>query len=105
MELNIFTGFEYLLSHEQLARESLRRPKLTTNNQNNFRRDYTDGRINQYHNSFVAYQQGILCGQSKDGAGLFDCAREYYGSSNLTVFLVPVTVSDLNNCIENRLEE
>lgn len=102
MKLNIFAGVEYLLSHEQLARESESLVEALDNDVA-FRSDFDMGRLNLYQHSFVAYHKGVLCGQSKVGRELYAEARTYYGGSNLAVFLVPEYVSELENNIKNKI--
>ena len=102
MTLNIFTGREYLLSHEQLARQS-NSIVNALDNPTAFRSDFDKGQLNVYRQSFVAYQQGVLCGQSKNAELLFNKAREYYGGSNLAVFLVPDSRDDLEQIIDHKL--
>lgn len=55
-----------------------------------FGKDLESGRLNAFRGSFVAYQKGVLCGQSKDRDLLFRSARACYGQSSLDVFQVPL---------------
>jgi len=54
-----------------------------------FLHDLFDRDLKGYEGTFVAYQKGILCGQSENGKLLYDDASSYYGSSGLSVFRVP----------------
>ncbi len=76
---------EYYLTHGALAQQ----PTRAGDNQSLFVHDLIDGRFLGYRGSYVAYQKGVLCGQSVDGETLFDCTGRYYGISSLGVFKVP----------------
>lgn len=87
--ITIFDGKEYILSNEELSKHK-NRAELETDNFRCFYKDLvSEDLISIYGGTFVAYQKGILCGQSKNRDLLKDIAKCYYGSSSLSVFLVP----------------
>ncbi len=76
---------EFYLSHGGLALQPSRRGDTTFL----FVDNLIDGKFKEYRGSFVAYQNGVFCGQSGDGQELYGCLGRYYGISSLAVFRVP----------------
>jgi hypothetical protein len=79
---------EYILDHRELAK----RPDRSTSAEGNihvFMKDVENGLLVPYERTFIAYQKGVLCGQSRNGKKLYGIASGYYGSSGLSVFKVP----------------
>ena len=58
--------------------------------------DLRNGTLKFYEGTFVAYWKGILCGQSVNGEALLKRASDYYGSSNLAIFKVPLDGKKVN---------
>jgi hypothetical protein len=78
----------FILTHGELARQEDKDAEV--GNWEGFQIDIKKGRLAKYLGSWVAYQQGVLCGQSSDGRLLFKSASHYYGASSLGVFKVPL---------------
>jgi hypothetical protein len=51
--------------------------------------DLQTGELNRYRGTYVAYKEGILCGQSKDGELLHKEAIFNLCSPNLEIYNVP----------------
>lgn len=79
---------DYLLSHTGLTRYPDRGDGSFEGNTDALRNDFFSGKLKGYR-GFVAYQKGVLCGQSMDGLALTEEAENYYGNSGLSVFSVP----------------
>lgn len=96
---------EYILRHDELAAQP-DRGRSQSENGAFFRVDFLEGKLDRYEGTFVAYQKGILCGQSADGEKLHHQASAYYGGSGLTVFQVPLKRDNewLDNAIANALQ-
>ncbi len=99
-EIKVVDLREFILSHDALS-IAPERGKSHEDNMFWFEHDLRSGHLKQYTGTFVAYQIGILCGQSRDGEKLYDQAHAYYGSSNLAVFPVPENLDGLAKAIEN----
>lgn len=100
--INILSPTEYILSHDDLASKSDRGDSPAANVPC-FKNDILKGRLDNYKNTFVAYQKGILCGQSKDGKELYNFASSYYGFSSLAVFKVPNSKVELENLLNEAI--
>ncbi len=68
MGLQIIVLREYVLSLEEFRIKSSERRRLNQepNNKKTFERDLESGILNRYIRTYVAYKEGILCGQSCD---------------------------------------
>ena len=68
MGLEIITKEEYVLSSKEFQIEKKRKiiKNHSTNNRVSFVLDYASGELKRYKGTFVAYKEGILCGQSED---------------------------------------
>lgn len=88
---------EYLLTHQQLSKKADRGTDLKDNDFL-FQIDFKKGRLDHYKNTYVAYQKGVLCGQSRE-ISLCRNAADYYGASSLTVFKVPENINDLEKAV------
>jgi hypothetical protein len=97
--VNILNPTEYILNHGDLVHQRDRGDSASANIPC-FKEDVLNGRLNNYKETFVAYQKGILCGQSKNQEELFKKATGYYGFSSLAVFMVPKEISQLENSIK-----
>lgn len=95
-------SYEYILSHEELARQEVR-GDVGLDNIPFFKMDFRRGTLDCYKGTAVAYHKGILCGQSENKEGLFEQAKSYYGSSNLAVFEVPNNTTGLEKSINEAL--
>ena len=104
-KLDVVTLREYILSHGELAKQPDRGARQA-DNPAFFKADFLEGRLDRYEGTFVAYQKGVLCGQSEDGEKLHHQAACYYGTSGLTVFQVPLKKDHkwADNAIENALQ-
>ena len=102
MELQRIIHEEFLYSHEELSKHDR---GIDAPNQQWFQSDFTQGLLDRYTGTFVAYHKGVLCGQSKDGKGLYEEAQQYFGSSNLAVFLVPSTWEDIDEALKSSFGE
>jgi len=71
-----------ILSHKLLSQQPPR-GESREDNVPGFRTDYANGLFEGYPGTAVAYQKGILCGQSRKPQDLYEKAVEYYGSSSL----------------------
>ena len=77
-----------IMTHDELAKT----PDRGTSGQYNelfFEIDFKSNLLDKYRGTAVLYWKGILCGQGPDPKELFKKAENYYGQSNLTVFVVP----------------
>mgnify|MGYP001560746907 CR=1 FL=1 len=83
-----FGGREFVLSHHALSKVP-DRCETRGENKTVMSADLKTGMLDHYKGSFVAYQKGVLCGQSADAARLTKAAGMYYGDSGLSVFKVP----------------
>ncbi len=107
-KLAVVTLREYILHGEELCRLP---DRGLHQNQNPifFRADFLEGKLERYEGTWVAYQKGILCGQSADGKKLRHEATCHYGGSGLTVFPVPATkgatIDDINAKIDEAVEK
>jgi len=90
---------EFILSHDALSQQMVREG----DNVKLFREDYINKALNPFLNSFVAYQKGILCGQSACKEQLFKRAGGYYGTSSLMVVYVPNTFKNLSTAISKAM--
>jgi hypothetical protein len=97
--INLLNPNEYILNHDDLASKRDRGDSASANIPC-FKEDFLKGRLNNYKETFVAYQKGILCGQSKNQEELFKKATSYYGFSSLAVFMVPKEISQLENSVK-----
>jgi|GEM_PF-1888424 len=80
---------EYLLGHDALTLFPAR-VNLIGETPRVFLNDWRVTKaLNRYYGSFVAYQKGILAGQSKNAEALYRTALSFYGGSTLQVFRVP----------------
>ncbi len=91
---------EFILSHGALAMQPERGASYRANGPC-FKQDFQKGVLMPYVSTFVAYQQGTLCGQSADGDALLTQAQGYYGGSGLAVFLVPESAEGLEEAVES----
>ena len=89
-EIQVVDLRDYILSHEELARQPIR-GRGVLGNDVFFEMDARAGVLDRYKGSFVLYHKGVMCGQSNDGEVLFEEAGNYYGKSDLSVFKVPDT--------------
>jgi hypothetical protein len=79
---------EFYFSHALLAMQP-KRGDLPSDNTRSLLEDLTSGVLLGYEGSYVLYQKGVFCGQSRDWGELLITAQRYYGGSNLAVFKVP----------------
>lgn len=91
---------EFILSHSALSMQPERGASYRANGPC-FKQDFAKGVLEPYVGTFVAYQKGTFCGQSRDGKLLKDKATEYYGGSGLAVFQVPKNSDGLEQAIES----
>ncbi|UCD03781.1 MAG: hypothetical protein JSW73_04550 [Candidatus Woesearchaeota archaeon] len=97
-ELKRITHKEFLLSHEELAKQKGGNSK--TDNTIFFIAEFNKGDLDRYRGTFVAYQKGVLCGQSKYGIVLYNQAKSYYGGSSLSVLRVPKSGETLDSVLK-----
>ncbi len=97
-KLNIISLSEFLYSHGELAAHD-DRANSTEGNAACFINDLLTGTLERYRGTYVAYQKGILCGQSSKRS-LYNAASAYYGSSSLSVFRVPDNKIEDEPCVE-----
>jgi hypothetical protein len=95
---------DYILSHDALSKQK-ERAETGSNNDFFFRKDFENHLLDKYKGTSVLYWKGIMCGQSKDGRKLWQKASSYYGQSNLTVFLVPQSLEELNHALGYSIKE
>ncbi|UCD03887.1 MAG: hypothetical protein JSW73_05095 [Candidatus Woesearchaeota archaeon] len=80
---------EFLLTPKGLSKEE-NRGLIKKHNAYWFVNDLFDKKLVGYEGTFVAYQKGILCGQSEDGKLLYKEAKFFYDDNpNISVFKVP----------------
>ena len=68
MRLQILKREEYVLDYNEFLiekREKSRKDAIL-DNRLNFISDFEAGKLNRYVGTYVAYKDGVLCGQSKD---------------------------------------
>ena len=89
---SILENTEFLLGHGSLSKRSPNMKQIYDSykdNLPNFAYDLVKGKLDNFLGSYVAYQKGILVGQSLDRNKLYTEASTYFGSSSLAVFRVP----------------
>jgi hypothetical protein len=80
---------EYVLSPEEISKyDRFGLSDFGENNFLNFKRDLLIHNLNFYKGTFVAYNKGILCGQSENRELLYQEASKLHGTENLAVFKV-----------------
>jgi len=84
---------EFLLSLTDLS-NCPHRGESESANLTSFKEDFHSRRLDRYFGTFVAYQNGVLCGQSKDGIKLYAAASSYFGPGCLAVFRIPQSAAD-----------
>ena len=92
MRLKILEREEYVLSPKEFLLEKEIREKrqvCQTDNYACFQEDLASGRLDRYRGTNVAYKDGVLCGQSKDGSILRRDAGYVLCVNNVFVFEVP----------------
>jgi len=84
---------EYLLDKEIVAIwiDDKKKENRSTDNRESFLDDLKSGTIPVFfRGKFVAYRDGVICGQSRNGWELYQKAEEHYGKANpVKVFKVP----------------
>ena len=85
MRLKILEREEYVLSPKEFLLEKEIREKRHAC----FQEDLASGRLDRYRGTNVAYKDGVLCGQSKDGSILRRDAGYVLCVNNVFVFEVP----------------
>jgi hypothetical protein len=99
MEKNLnLTG--RLLSHTELSRQP-EKGKNGNDNEAFFRADFLTHVIDKYKGTAVLYWKGILCGYGPNARELAEKASRYYGSSNLTAYVVPADAEGLDKAVES----
>ena len=99
-EIQVVELNEFILSHVALALQPSRGASYRDNGPC-FRQDFAKGVLQPYEDTFVAYQKGKLCGQSKNGELLMKKAAYFYGGAGLAVFQVPKNAAGIEKAIEN----
>jgi len=94
----------FLLSHDELARRQ-QRGDTSRDNIPSFKKDYADDILNRYKGEAVAYHKGTLCGHSEVPDFLFKEACNYYGKSDLAVFIVPHVAEGIEKVVKTALGE
>ena len=102
-KLQIVALREYILGIEKLMEEPGRGIDHV-DNAPYFKVDFLELKLKSYTGTFVAYQKGILVGQSKDGNLLYHEFSCLHGGSNLTVFGVPEDREFLDDAVKDAIE-
>ena len=91
MRLQIISREEYVLSSKDFKDERAKKERegISNNNEANFLIDLSKGDLNRYKDSFVAYKEGVRCGQSEDRNSLLETASFELFTPNLSIFKVP----------------
>jgi len=93
VSLNIISLDNFILSHEELAKQ-LERGIDPSANLHSFMADFNIRKLDRYFGAFVAYHKGIFAGQSTDRDTLYASFSAYHGDSSLAVFQVPNSILD-----------
>ena len=91
MRLQIISHEEYILSSKDFEIEKRKRKKDGMNNDNgaNFLIDLSNGHLARYLSTYVAYTEGILCGQCRDRDILLENATYELCTSNISILKIP----------------
>ncbi len=89
--LQVIIHEEYILSNKDFKIEKCKREKegIGTDNKMNFFIDLSIGNLARHQGTFVAYKDGVLCGQSRDRDKLLENASYEFFTPNLSLFKVP----------------
>jgi len=89
--LQIIIHEEYVLEKKDFEIEKSEREKegIGTDNKMNFFIDLLNGHLTRYRGTYVAYKDGVLCGQSRDRDKLLENAVYEFCGLKLSLFKVP----------------
>lgn len=91
MRLKIIKKEEYVLDSKEFLFEKSRKEQLeNTNNDLSFRRDMEKGALERYAGTFVAYKEGVLCGQSKNEEILRENINFVLCTPNVSLYKVEI---------------
>lgn len=89
MRLKIIKKEEYVLDFKEFLFEKSRKDESAdANNDLSFRRDLEKGDLGRYAGTFVAYKEGVLCGQSKDEETLRENINFVLCTPNISLYKV-----------------
>lgn len=89
--LQIIVHEEYILEKKDFEIEKRKREGegMDKDNKRSFLIDLSNGHLARYTGTYLAYKDGVLCGQSRDRDKLLENANYEFCQSNLSVFKVP----------------
>jgi hypothetical protein len=87
-----------ILTHGELCKQP-ERGKTGKDNESFFRADFSASLLDLYKGTSVLYWKGILCGQGENPQELIERAANYYGESNLSVYVVPEKEEELDSAV------
>lgn len=94
MRLHIISRIEYVLSSKEFKiekeKKKFREKDFSSNNQISFSSDLAQGELDRYSGTYVAYKDGILCGQSNDEITLKNEVNYTLCIPNVDIFKVPI---------------
>jgi len=89
MILKLIKKEEYVLDSKEFQYEKSKKEQLeNTNNDLSFRRDLEKGNLERYMGTFVAYKDGVLCGQSENEEILRDHVNFVLCTPNVSLYKV-----------------
>lgn len=83
---------EYVLEYKEFIMEKILRQKENSNsitNESSFKEDLAKNRLDRYKETFVAYKEGVFCGQSCDEEILRKNVYYTLCTPNVDIFKVP----------------
>ncbi len=91
MRLNTIKLEEYVLSFDEFKIERSRKEslnQLNLDNEASFKKELESGRLDRYQGTYVAYKDGILCGQSVEEEILKENVNFMLCTPNIRIFYI-----------------